>query len=110
MKTLTKKELKAMNEQTQEDFVLINVLSQEDFNKQHIRTSINLPYKADDFEKAVERVSGSKDRKIVVYCASFDCNASPKAAEKLDNAGFTHVFDYEGGTKDWFEQKRQEAA
>ena len=110
MKTLTKKELKAMNEQTQEDFVLINVLSQEDFNKQHIRTSINLPYKADDFEEAVERVAGSKERKIVVYCASFDCNASLKAAEKLDDAGFTSVFDYEGGTKDWFSKKEQQAA
>ena len=32
-------------------------------------------------------------------------DASPKAAKKLEEEGFTNVYDYEGGTKDWFEQK-----
>ncbi|MCG5516796.1 MULTISPECIES: rhodanese-like domain-containing protein [unclassified Ectothiorhodospira] len=45
------------------------------------------------------RVAGGKDRKIVVYCANFDCDASRKAAAKLDNTGFTDVLDYEGGTR-----------
>ncbi len=107
MKTLTRDELKEMNDEEHEDFVLINVLPQDAFNEQHIRTSINLPYEADDFEDAAERIAGSKTRKIVVYCASFDCDASEKAAEKLEESGFTNIFDYEGGTKDWFEQKTQ---
>jgi len=105
MKTLKRNELKEMNDQEQEDFVLLNVLPQDAFNEKHIRTSVNLPYDADDFEETVERIAGSKDRKIVVYCANFDCDASPKAAKKLEEAGFTNVYDYEGGTKDWFEQK-----
>ncbi|KTD14945.1 rhodanese-like domain-containing protein [Legionella israelensis] len=103
MQPITKHQLKKMNEVEHEDFVLINVLPQDDFNKKHIRTSINIPYTKDNFAQLVELVAGSKERKIVVYCASFECNASPQAAEKLDEAGFKQVYDYEGGTKDWFE-------
>lgn len=106
MKPITRDDLKTMNETEHEDFVLINVLPRDKFNQQHIRTSINIPVDDDDFEEKVESVAGSKDRKIVVYCANFECDASPKAAKKLEDAGFTQVYDYEGGTKDWFEQKQ----
>lgn len=105
MQTLTRDELKRMNEEQHEDFVLINVLPREAFNDKHIRTSINIPYKQADFVGTVEKVTGSKDRKIVVYCANFDCDASSNAARQLEEAGFTQVYDYEGGTQDWFEQK-----
>ncbi|MGM0676606.1 MAG: rhodanese-like domain-containing protein [Pseudomonadota bacterium] len=106
MKTIDREQLKRMNEEHHEDFVLINVLPREVFNKRHIRTSINIPVGSDDFAEQVDRVAGGKDRKIVVYCANFDCDASRKAAAKLDNTGFTDVLDYEGGTQDWFEQKK----
>lgn len=105
MKPISRDELKTMNEAEHEDFVLINVLSRENFNKQHIRTSINIPVDSDDFAQRVESVSGGKERTIVVYCANFECNASPSAAKKLEQAGFTQVYDYEGGTEDWFRQK-----
>lgn len=105
MKTIDRNTLKRMNEVEHEDFVLINVLSRDAFNKRHIRTSVNIPVSSDDFEDRVESIAGSKDRKIVVYCANFDCDASPKAASKLEAAGFDEVYDYEGGTEDWFEQK-----
>ncbi|MWJ28552.1 rhodanese-like domain-containing protein [Halomonas sediminis] len=105
MKAITRDDLKVMNETEHEDFVLINVLPRDAFNKQHIRTSINIPVKDDDFVEKVEDVAGGKDRKVVVYCANFDCDASPKAAKKLEEAGFTQVYDYEGGTEDWFEKR-----
>lgn len=106
MKPISRDDLKTMNETEHDDFVLINVLPREKFNKQHIRTSVNIPVDDDDFVETVEKLVGKKDRKIVVYCASFDCDASPEAAKKLEDAGFTQVYDYEGGTKDWFEQKQ----
>lgn len=110
MKTLTKNELKDMNRIRHEDFMLVNVLSPEYFNKRHIRTSINIPHEGPDFARTVEKVAGSKDRTVIVYCASFECDASKKAAEKLESAGFTDVYAYEGGTKDWFAGKEQRAA
>ena len=106
MKTLSKEDLKKMNEKEHEDFVLINVLPKDHFNRQHIRTSVNVPHDRDDFTDQVESISGHKGRKIVVYCASFDCDASPNAAKKLEKAGFTNVYDYEGGTEDWFEHRK----
>ncbi len=105
MQAINRDELKAM-ENNHEDFVLINVLGADQFNKEHIRTSVNVPVGDDDFVEQVETVAGNKDRNVVVYCANFDCNASPKAAEKLDAAGFTRVYDYEGGTQDWMEAKK----
>lgn len=105
MQTIDRDKLRQMNEQDHEDFVLINVLSREQFNKRHIRTSINIPVDQDDFPEKVEAVAGDKHRKIVVYCANQKCDASPTAARKLEEAGFDRVYDYEGGTEDWFEQK-----
>ena len=104
MQAINRNELKAM-EHNHEDFVLINVLGSDQFNKEHIRTSVNVPLANEDFVDQVETVAGNKDRNVVVYCANLDCDASPKAAKKLDEAGFRHVYDYEGGTKDWMEAK-----
>ncbi len=42
-----------------------------------------------------------KDKEIVVYCASFECRASPAAARKLEELGYTRVLEYEGGLADW---------
>lgn len=60
---------------------------------------------SEDFTEQVERVAGGKEGKIVVYCANFDCDVSRKGAMKLENTGFTNVFDHAGRTRDWIEQK-----
>ena|SRR5690606_15633634 len=105
MKSITRNELKRMNETEHEDFVLINVLPRDAFNQAHIRTSVNVPVDNSHFIDTVESICGSKERKVVVYCASFDCDASTQAAQELEKAGFHQVYDYEGGTKDWIEKK-----
>lgn len=101
MQPISRETLEKMNEQAKDDFVLINVLPREAFREAHIRTSVNIPHEDDNFVQEVEKVAGGKDRKIVVYCAHKDCDASPTAARKLDDAGFAQVYDYEGGTRDW---------
>lgn len=99
MKTLTKEQLRNMIER-KEDFVLVNVLSKEYFDKQHIPGSINIPLD-ENFEKNAKEKIPSKSKKVVVYCASFECQASLKAAEKLTEMGYKDVWDYEGGIKDY---------
>lgn len=106
MNTLTFDELKRMNEQEHQDFVLINVLPREKFIEDHIRTSVNVPVEDEEFVDIVAKIAGSKDRRIVVYCANFNCDASPRAAKKLEDAGFARIYDYEGGTREWNEQKQ----
>lgn len=103
MQTLTVDQLKSWKDENR-DFTLINVLSEEDFQKVHIPDSHNIPVDRDDFVDQVERLVGDKQATIVVHCASFDCTASPKAARKLAEAGFENVYDFEGGIKEWRER------
>ena len=100
MRALSTEQMKEMRDRN-EDFVFLNVLPEEMYRKQHIPGSDNMPEKDKNFVQRVEQQAGSKDRKIVVYCANTECTASPNAARKLDEAGFTNVFDYEGGTAAW---------
>ena len=100
MKPLTVDQLKAWMDK-KKDFVLVNVLGEEDFRRAHIPGSHNIPVDRDDFTEEVERLAGSKTGTVVVYCASFDCEASPKPAKKLEEAGFANVYDFEGGIKEW---------
>jgi rhodanese-related sulfurtransferase len=99
-KTLEAGTLKRMMDR-HEDFVLINVLGEDAFEKEHIPGSDNVPVDSPDFVTEVESLAGDKSRRIVVYCASKTCQASPTAARKLDETGFTHVLDFEGGMADW---------
>ncbi|MFB6249584.1 MAG: rhodanese-like domain-containing protein [Salinibacter sp.] len=78
--------------------VVINTLSREAHEAQHISGSINVP--TDDIEK-VETLVPNKDDAIVVYCANADCTASPKAAQRLEEMGYTNVVDFEDGYAGW---------
>jgi rhodanese-related sulfurtransferase len=102
MKTVSAKEVKQLMSREQ-DVPVINVLPAEQFREQHIPNSVNIPLGSDDFVGAVESIVPSKQAKVVVYCASADCNASPKAASELERAGFEHVHDFEGGVQEWKE-------
>lgn len=100
MKTLTVKDLKEMRREHR-DLNVINVLSPNAFERAHIPGSINIPKERDDFVDEVAARVSSKSDPVVVYCASSDCHASPTAGKRLEAAGFTHVFDFEGGIKGW---------
>jgi rhodanese-related sulfurtransferase len=85
------------NRDPREGFALVNVLGADSYEKEHIAGSINIPAEEiDEFERRFE-----KDKEIVVYCASADCSASPKAAAELTERGFENVLDYEGGMSAW---------
>lgn len=81
--------------------VLVNVLSASSFEKRHIPGSVNVPLEADDFVAKVDELVGGRGKPVVVYCASESCDASPKAAKKLESAGFENVFDFTGGVDAW---------
>lgn len=85
------------NSDPREGFALVNVLSREDFEKEHIPGSINIPLlNIETVEKKFD-----KGKEIVVYCASESCPASEKAASKLEERGFRNVVDFRDGTDGW---------
>ncbi|MCH8003608.1 MAG: rhodanese-like domain-containing protein, partial [Nanoarchaeota archaeon] len=64
-----------------------------------IKTSINIP--VDEIENRSSSDLPDKSKEIVVYCASTDCQASPRAGKKLEELGYTNVVDYEAGIAGW---------
>ncbi|MBD3239790.1 MAG: rhodanese-like domain-containing protein [Chitinivibrionales bacterium] len=84
--------------QSGKEFTLVDALSSEHFDKEHIRGAVSLPS-----TEVGARAEGVLDRgdTIVVYCAGPSCQASDIAAEKLEAMGFPNVFHYAGGIEQW---------
>jgi rhodanese-related sulfurtransferase len=100
MKTITTDGLKALQSQNGE-LTLVNTLSAEAFAKTKIPGAINVPLSDPDFAAHVGEIAGGKDKPVVVYCASQQCDSSERAAEKLEAAGFSAVSRYTGGAAAW---------
>jgi rhodanese-related sulfurtransferase len=100
MKTITTGELKAQCG-TPGCPTLVNTLGAEEFEKTKIPGAINVPLESSDFAARVEKEAGGKDKPVVVYCASRQCNSSQKAGQKLEAAGFTAVSRYTDGAAAW---------
>lgn len=80
--------------------MLINALGPDAYRARRIPGSINVP--TDDID-TVEQIVPDENQRIVVYCANEDCTASPKAAERLEELGYTRVEDFEAGYAGWRE-------
>lgn len=94
---LLREELKAKLD-AGEKLVLLNVLTRESFERVRLPNSVNIP--VDELEVRAEKELDKKVE-IVVYCASFECHASPDACRILKRLGFEKVSEYSGGIKDW---------
>jgi rhodanese-related sulfurtransferase len=97
--TIDRESLKQMMDNG-EEFRLVEVLMPKEFQRLHIQGAENIPLK--EIGKQATSRFGREDT-IVVYCADEQCQASPKAAEKLEAFGYRNVYDYEGGKQDWVE-------
>ena len=110
MQIVSKSQLKQWLD-NKEDMTLIDVLSAEYFQKQHIPGAINIPFKDNaNFVKDVAQHVALKDQRIVVYCLNTQCPLSREAAEKLENEGYTNVQAFEEGAEGWFGKSTSQAA
>lgn len=100
MKIITAEELKKKID-ANEDFILIDVLGKESFDAKHIPKSINIP--STEIGIRSKNELPDKNKEIVVYCASRECEASPNAAKKLEKLGYKNVVDFEDGLAGWQE-------
>ena len=80
----------------EEDYILLDVRTQEEFDEGHIPNAICIPNES----IAVEQHPSlpDLDQLILVYCRSG--NRSKQAAGKLAMAGYTNVVEF-GGIIDW---------
>ena len=78
--------------------VLVNALARQGFEEGRIPGSINIPT-SDALRIAPDLLA--HDQRIVVYCSSRSCTASPTLAQKLVDLGYSAVTDFEGGLEEW---------
>jgi rhodanese-related sulfurtransferase len=83
-----------------EEIHLIEVLAEKEFQRLHIKGAEHIQF--GEIGKIAKQQFNPEDE-IIVYCADKECKASPTAAKKLETMGFTNVYDYEEGKKDWVE-------
>ncbi len=83
---------------SKEGYVLLDVLSVESFNKNHIPHAESFPLDTINKETAEKRII--KEAKVIVYCGGFGYHASTVAAQKLSSYGYK-VLDYKGGLQEW---------
>jgi len=83
------------------DFILINV--HIPYEGEIPGTDLFIPYNAIDQYK--EKLPRQKDAKIVVYCKTGPMGEI--AAEKLVRMGYTRVFHFQGGMREWERSGRQ---
>ena len=80
----------------QENFVLLDVRTQEEFDAGHIASAILLPY--DEINLKAATVLPDKEKEIVLYCRSGRRSAIAKKA--LVELGYKDVEDF-GGINRW---------
>ena len=101
-KEIKREELKKWLEE-KKDFFLFDVLSQDSYEVKHLPRAKHAAASKDNFLEEIEKVVPNKDAIIVVYCASFTCQLSPRAATMLIEEGYINVYDFKGGLADWEE-------
>ncbi|MDX1694291.1 MAG: rhodanese-like domain-containing protein [Ketobacteraceae bacterium] len=99
MQAIDRNELQA-SLKTNPDMVLIEVLDESEFEKYHLPYSMNVPLDS-HFEDNITAAVPDKDKTVVVYCKNESCDASEKAAKRIEELGYSKVYDYTGGKEDW---------
>ncbi len=79
-----------------EDVVIIDVRSKNEYNTGYIENAINIP--VDSIQYKIENIVSDKNKKILLYCRSGA--RAQEAAKKLASLGYSNVYSF-GGIVDW---------
>lgn len=80
----------------EDNIIILDVRTQEEFDSAHIEGAILLPY--DQISEKASEILPDKNQTILVYCRSG--NRSKTASETLVSMEYTKVYDF-GGIIDW---------
>lgn len=80
-----------------EDFLLLDVRTKQEFARGKIQGSINLPL--DEVSKKISSICTDKSKKIYVYCLSG--SRSIIAVDIMIKMGYKNVFDLKSGLLAW---------
>ena len=80
-----------------ENVQLIDVRTPKEFNGDHIENAQNINFLSSTFSENIKKLD--KEKPVIVYCRSG--KRSAKSVKKLFEAGFTEIYDLEGGIIKW---------
>ncbi len=80
-----------------EDVVLVDVRTPKEYTEGHIESAINIDFRDDNFEALIAKVDKSKP--VAVYCGRG--GRSGKCSAYMKKAGFTKIYDLDGGITEW---------
>ena len=80
---------------------IVEALPKQHYETEHLPGAINIPH--DVIQLYATQLIPNKQETVVVYCASAECKNSHIAAETLRQQGYTSVYEYSEGKKDWKE-------
>lgn len=92
---ISMEEAAAMMEE-QEDYIILDVRTPEEYEAKHIPGAVNIPNETIGSDPISELPD--KDQLILVYCRSG--NRSKQSSQKLADQGYTRVVEF-GGINDW---------
>jgi rhodanese-related sulfurtransferase len=76
---------------------LVDVLPAETFRQEHLPGAVNVPLA--EIDTAPERLDPV--RPVIAYCYDYQCDLSPRAACRLEQLGFSDVYDYTASKVAW---------
>lgn len=82
------------------DVQLIDVRTPEEYNEGYIENAKNINFYSNTFGSEIEALD--KQSPVIVYCKKG--GRSAKSVIKLKEAGFTKIYDLEGGISKWKEE------
>ncbi|RLK61800.1 rhodanese-like domain-containing protein [Actinokineospora cianjurensis] len=79
--------------------VVLEALPQSYYDEAHLPGAKNLPL--DEVDDRAAALIPTKDAEVIVYCSDDTCSNSGIASERLAELGYTNVFTYVAGKRDW---------
>ena len=80
-----------------QDFVILDVRTPEEFSEGHIENAVNLDFYADAFPNELESLD--KKKTYLIYCRTG--GRSGNALKMMKEKGFEDVYNMEGGIIEW---------
>ena len=77
--------------------VILDVRTPAEFASGHIAGAVNVDFESGSFDRDIQKLENFKT--YAVYCRSG--NRSGQAVKVMQDAGFTNVFNMNGGVIDW---------
>tara|TARA_R110002073_G_scaffold279026_1_gene442846 strand:- start:87032 stop:87457 length:426 start_codon:yes stop_codon:yes gene_type:complete len=81
----------------QQEVQLIDVRTPEEYSEGYIQNALNINIYDNDFITQINKLD--KNKPVYLYCKMG--GRSAKAAERLEMAGFTKIYDLQGGFSSW---------